>query len=184
MEAENTETYTLKSSSGSMELEADARALVVRGRVALRPILVVICVLPVAAIAAYALFSRSTTGDSIVIGGGLLAYAAYILDCSKKVTMLRLTGEYVEVTESRFLTESHRRMKLQPNLEPSPESAHDEYEGFINFLRLKGERRSHLDLLKGHAAQDVAWVWAAINHWRRGGPHNMALHLTALARRK
>ena len=180
METENTETYTFTSSSGSMELEADASALVVRGRIALRPILVMICVLPVAAIAGYALFSRGTTGASIVVGGGLLAYAAYILDGSKKVTTLRLTGKHVEMTESRFLTKSHRRMKLHPNVEPSPESAHDEYEGFVNFLRLKGERRSHLDLLKGHTAQDVVWVWAAINHWRRGGPHSMALHLRRL----
>jgi hypothetical protein len=74
-------------------------------------------------------------------------------------------------------------MKLHPDVEPSPESADDEYEGFINFLRLKGERRSHLDLLRGHTAQDVVWVWGAINHWRRGGPHSMALHLSALARR-
>jgi len=184
METETTETYTFKSSSGSMELEADACALVVRGRVALRPILVLICVLVLAAIAGYLLFSRGTTGDSIVIGGGLLAYAAYILDSSKKVTTLRLAGEEVEVTESRVLTKSHRRMKLLANVEPSPESANDEYEGSINFLRLKGERRSHLDLLRGHSAQDVVWVWAAINHWRRRGPHNMALHLTALARRR
>ena len=184
MEAESTERYTFVSASGSMELEADARVLLVTGRVALRPLLILIGVLPFAAIAGYFLFSRDTTGGSIVIGGCLLAYAAYILDSSKKVTTLRLAGEEVEVTESRVLTSSHRRMRLLPNVESSPESAHDEYEGFINFLRLKGERRSHLDLLRGHTAQDVVWVWAAINHWRRGGPHAMASHLTALARHR
>jgi len=184
MEAEKSETYTFKSSSGSMELEADARALVVTGRVAFRPILVVIGVLPVVAIGGYMLFCQGEAGSSIVVGSGLLAWAAYILDRSKNLTTLRLTGEDVEVKESRLLTKSRRRIRLLPNLEPSAESATDENGGFINFLRLKGIRRSKLDLLRGHTAEDVVWVWAAINHWRREGPHNMALHLTALARRR
>jgi hypothetical protein len=177
------EAYAFVSTSGAMELEADARALVVKGRVALRPILVVMGVLPLAALAGYLMFWRVATGASIVVGCGLLAWVLSILDRSKNVTTLRLTGNEVEVTASRLLTKSHRRMILRPDLAPSAESATDENEGFINFLRLKGERGAKLDLLRGHTAEDVVWVWAAINHWRQGGPNNMALHLTALARR-
>lgn len=105
-------------------------------------------------------------------------------DRSKRSTTLRLVGDDVEATESRLLTKSRRRITLRPDLDATAESMTDGNDGFIRFLRLPGQRSSKLDLLKGNTAQDVVWVWAAIGHWRRGGPHDMALHLSALARRR
>jgi hypothetical protein len=182
METDNPGRYTFRSPSGSLELEADGRVLIVKGRVGLHPILATIGVSPLVVIAGYLLCRQGPIG--VVIGAGLLAWAAYIFDKSRRSTTLRLVRDDVEATESRLLTRWHKRIKLRPVVDVGAESVTDENDGYINFLRLPGQRASKLDLLKGHNAQDVVWVWAAINHWRRGGPHKMALHLSALARRR
>lgn len=184
MEAEQSERHTFRSPSGAMELEADTEVLLVKARVQVRPIFVAMGVFPIVAAAGYVLFREGASPGPIVIATGLLVWAAYIVNRSRTLTTLRLVGKDAAVMESRIFTTRHRRIKLRPDLDATAESTTDGNDGFINFVRLKGERSSKLDLLRGHTAEDVVWAWAAINHWRRGGPHGMALHLSALARSK
>jgi hypothetical protein len=181
----NAEEHTTRSPSGAVQVEADDTQLIVKAKVTAKPFLVSLVVLSLAGIAVYLpLHSKESLSSFWVISCGLLGFAACILNSSRCKTTLRFAAGYAELTEVRLFTTSRKRVVLNRNAEPGVESREDGYEGFINFLRLKVAGESHLDVLRGHTAEDVVWVWAAIQHWREGGPHNMALHLTALARRR
>jgi len=161
--------HTTTSPSGAVQVEADATQLVVRARVTVRPLLVALGVLPLAGIAVY-LPLRS--GESLTsfwwVSCGLLGIAAYFLNSSRCTTTLRFAGGYADLTEVRLFTTTRKHVTLNRNADPQVESRQDEYEGFINFLRLKVAGESHLDVLRGHKAEDIVWVWAAIQHWREG----------------
>jgi hypothetical protein len=175
----------MTSPSGAIQAQADSTELVVTGRLPVRPLIIVFGVLPFVGIALYFLLPLGTSMlASALVGDGLLVYAAYLADSSSRSTTLRLSGEYADVTEARLFTTSRKHVRLLVGVDPAVESRNTETDEYINFLRLRVVGESHVDLLRGHSAQDVAWVWAAIIHWRAGGPHNMELHLTALARRR
>jgi hypothetical protein len=172
-----TEEHSTKSPSGALLLEADSNSLVVKGRVTSSLTVVLLWAIPLVAIAVYLVLPLGkSTGSSVWLGCGLLAYAGYLLNLTRNRTTLRLTDEYADVTQVRLFLASRKHVRLNPDADPSIESEPLEngYE-YLRFLRLKLAGGSHLDVLQGHTADDIVWALDAITHWRRGGPHNMPL---------
>jgi hypothetical protein len=86
------EQHRTKSPSGALLLEADSNSLVVKGRVTSSLTAVLLWALPLVAIAVYLVLPLGkSTGSSVWVGFGLLAYAGYLLNLTRNRTTLRLT---------------------------------------------------------------------------------------------
>jgi hypothetical protein len=164
------EQHGTKSPSGALLLELDSASLVVKGRVTSSLTVVLLWALPLVAIAEYLVLPLGkSTGSSVWVGFGLLAYAGYLLNLTRSRTTLRLAGEHADVTQARLLMTSRKRVRLNPSADPSIESDPTEngYE-YVRFMRLKLSGGSHFNVLHGHTADDIVWVLEASSRWREG----------------
>jgi len=171
------EGQSVKSPSGAIHLRADESNLEILGTLSMRPIFMVLSFVPwLVLVASFAVNAKRLMSVQVLIACGCLAWALWLLNSSKRRTVLRLTREAVEVTEKFLFTE--RRMQAQLDTAPEPQLDairwEDEPE---NMLRLRTAGDSHLFILKRHTAEDLRWVSTAIERWFSGGPHDLALHL-------
>jgi hypothetical protein len=172
------------SPSGAIRLDADETVLDISGDVSTRPIFTALSVVPGLAIAGYIILrAESLLSASAVLGYGFVAFSMWCLNSTKRKTVLRLTRDAAELTEALLFSTRHIRVPIKER--PIAELDAIQWENWQeDMLRLSTQEGSNLYILKRHSVDDLRWAGAAIEQWFSGGPHNLALHLAALARRR
>ena len=108
------EPHTASSPTGAIHLSADENALEISGNVTAKPTFTILSIVPGLALAGYLIhYAKSLLSISAILACGALGYSAWCLNSTRRKTVLRLTREDVELTETLLFSTRHIRTRIE-----------------------------------------------------------------------